>query len=294
MADELTGDDLRRERPRKTLDAAEVLAGLAAWWGERGPAQQPPEAADDDGYIAFLQHRTAERIAGGKHDQQVPAGISNPYWEIIRQLPLEDLPLSWQGRPEPMLHWMGDGGFRAFADRFDMCATYSWSICSPGDITWLQQILSGRGVIEVGAGGGYWAWQMRQAGIDVLAYDPNEAGPSNGYARRTWTGVLPGDHTVAQHHPGRALFLCWPSYSDDWAARALACYEGDLLVYAGEGEGGCTADDEFFALRDAGWEEIGGSPAHVSYWGIHCYLSAYLRKAAPRLVPAEEEGAGDE
>jgi hypothetical protein len=93
-----------------------------------------------------------------------------------------------------------------------------------------------------------------------------------------WTSVLRDDHSAPEHHPDRALFLCWPSYAEPWAAQSLACYTGDLLIYCGEGEGGCTADDEFFHLLEAEWEEIGNSPAHIAYRGIHDYLTAYRRK----------------
>jgi hypothetical protein len=195
-------------------------------------------------------------------------------------LPLDETPLPWHNRPEPMLHWLHGARdeYKAFADRFAICPTYSWSICTPGDIAWIGDTLAGRGVVEVGAGAGYWAWQMEQAAISVVAYEPNEPG-ENMFARREWTTILRDDHSAAKHHPDRALFLCWPSYAEPWAAQALACYAGDMLIYAGEGEGGCTADDEFFRLLDAGWDEIGDSPQHVSYWGIHCHLTAYRRKA---------------
>jgi hypothetical protein len=121
---------------------------------------------------------------------------------------------------------------------------------------------------------------MEQAGIDVRAYELHEPGPGNGYARRAWTTVHHGDHGMPECHPDRALFLCWPSYAESWAAQSLACYEGDLLIYCGEGEGGCTADDEFFHLLEAEWEEVGDSGRHVSFWGIHDYLTAYRRKGA--------------
>jgi len=286
------------EAAPKLLATEKVLADLAAWWAGLKPSlplardmsmltaaeQADARAAELGDYMAALDARRSypPRIAGSKWDQQVPEGTQNPYWEIIRQLPSEPLSFPWQTRPEPTLHWLGSGGrdFKLFADRFDMCGTYSWSICSPGDIAWIKGLLDGRGVVEPGAGTGYWAWQMEQAGISVAAYDPNEPEPGNHFARREWTTVLRDDHSAPKRHPDRALFLCWPSYADPWAAQALACYAGDLLIYAGEGEGGCTADDGFFRLRDAEWDEIGDSPAHVSYWGIHCYLTAYRRKAA--------------
>lgn len=285
------------ERALKLLDADEVLADLAAWWAAQKPslprgtsslmltaAQQRErsrrELSEYAMALADYRSRAPGRIAGSEHDQAAPGGVQNPYWEIIRQLPLDPIGSPWGNRPEPTLHWLGAGrdDFKFFADRFDMCGTYSWAICAPGDIAWLKGVLAGRGVVECGAGTGYWAWQMEQAGIDVTAYDPLEAGEANRFARRAWTTVLRDEHSASGRHPDRALFLCWPSYSDPWAAQSLACYTGDLLVYCGEGEGGCTADDEFFHLLDAEWEEIAACPAHVSYWGIHDYLTAYQRK----------------
>lgn len=248
------------------LDAAAILADLADYWADPQP----------DRYSGKIPGR----IAGSEWDQQIPGGTANPYWEIVRQLPLDSILDPWRPRPEPGTHVLagdGPGGLRYFADRHALCGTFAWSICSPGDITWIGDVLGGQRVVETGAGGGYWAWQMRQAGIDVAAYDPAEPG-AHYFARREWSPVLPGDASAAGKHPDRALFLCWPSYADPWAAQALACYQGDTLIYAGEGEGGCTADDAFFELRDAEWEEIGDCPAHISYWGIHCYLTAYRRK----------------
>jgi hypothetical protein len=257
--------DVETPRPAPGADAGQVLADLAAFWAN-------PEPARFTGEIP-------KRIAGGKWDQEIPEGTLNPYWEIIRQLPLDDSMLSWKVRPEPVTHLFTDGpaGYRYLADRFALCKTFAWSVCSPGDITWMRDVLGGQGVVEAGAGGGYWAWQLRQAGVDVVACEPLDLA-GNSYVAREWTELLRDNHDAPKHHPDRALFLCWPSYADPWAAQSLATYKGDLLIYAGEDEGGCTADSAFFELRDAEWEEIGDSPAHVSYWGIHCNLTAYSRK----------------
>lgn len=275
------------QRALRVLDTETVLADLAAWresWEPRKDLEPVSPQGEADIAAAFeankLDRGYPRRIAGGKYDQAVPEGTQNPYWEVVRQLPLEPVPFPWRTQPEPMLHWFdfGGGESKFFADRFDMCGTYSWAICSPGDIAWLKDILGGQGVVEPGAGTGYWAWQMEQAGIDVAAYEPSDQEPGNHFARRTWTTLLRDDHSAPGHHPDRALFLCWPSYAEPWAAQSLACYEGDLLVYCGEGEGGCTADDSFFHLLEAEWEQISDCPAHVSFWGINDYLTAYRRK----------------
>lgn len=50
------------------------------------------------------------------------------------------------------------------------------------------------------------------------------------------------------------------------AVEALRAYQGDLLVYVGEGNGDACADDDFFAELEDGWELVGRSPGHVSFF----------------------------
>lgn len=224
-------------------------------------------------------------IAGSPQDQAVPEGTSNPYWELIRRFPSEGSLFGLGAQLEPNGFWAMFGSevlTRAYTARLDMDSLqrrYAWSIPSPGDIAWIAHLLAGRGIVEIGAGGGYWAWQLRQAGLDVIAYDPREPGPSQGFfgLEQTYTGILRGDHTAAAWHPDRALMLCWPS-RENWAAQALKLYRGDLLIYLGEERGQMTADDEFFDLRDDTFEYAGSSPFHVAFLGIHCALTAWRRK----------------
>ena len=272
--DSQTGGDVtiaENEKDCEPLDGDAVLGTLTDFWACPQPSR--------------FTGKVPDRIAGSEWDQPVPDGIENPYWEVVRQLPLDDMasPSPWRTRPEPNMYLFTDdpsgSGFRLFANRYALCGTYSWSVCSPGDIAWIKDLLGGMGVVEAGAGGGYWAWQLRQAGVDVAAYDPAVPG-EHYFARREWSPILPGDASAVGKHPDRALFLCRSSYGEPWAAEALTCYQGDLLIYAGEGEGGCTAGDGFFELLGAGWEEAGVSPSHISYSGINCDLTAYRRKGA--------------
>jgi hypothetical protein len=246
-------------------DAGALLADLASWWVAPEPS--------------WFSWEVPRRIAGSDMDQLVPEGTENPYWEIARQLPVSDISLSlpWVTGPELVTHVDVNGPerWRYFTDLEVLRRTFSWSIPSPGDIAWMKKVLGGRAVVESGAGGGYWAWQLRQAGVDVAAYDPLRPG-GNWYAAREWAAVLPGDHAEAASHPDRALFLCWPSNGEPWAAEALDCHAGDLLIYAGNRE--CCADDRFYELLADGWEPVSASPAHVGYQGVSCILSAWRRK----------------
>jgi hypothetical protein len=207
-------------------------------------------------------------IAGSAADQLVPEGTDNPYWELVRRLP------SVGGGPDGLARGLPVG-------HHSLATRYSWSIPSPGDISWLAGILGRRGLFEVGAGTGYWAWQARQAGIDVIAYEPSEPRDNGFNDGVEYVPTLRVGVAAATLHPDRALLLCWPSHSDPWAAQAVESYAGDLIIYIGEGRGGRCADDGFFDLLGRQWVAIGSSPHHVTWWHTDCTMTAYRRSVVP-------------
>ncbi|MEV7422822.1 hypothetical protein [Streptomyces sp. NPDC091212] len=232
---------------------------------------------DGDGPEIFAGGMPSGPIAQSESDQAVPSGTDNPLWDLIRWLPAAPY-FPGEGPLCPLPHPMS-GASAPPVERSGLSTTYSWSIVSPGDVAWITAILAGRSVVEVGAGTGYWAWQLEQAGVDVAAYDPNPVGDNSYATGGPYTTVLRDDASAVRHHQDRALLMVWPPYGGAHATHALACYTGDLLIYAGEEWGGCTADDEFYRLLDTEWDQIDVAPHHVTWWGIHCRLVAYRRKS---------------
>lgn len=256
------------------MKTPDMAAALEAAWSE-------PSA----GVREYSSTRADYRpIAGSDQDQLTPEGVSNPLWDAVRWMPAEP---DWHSKSlEPSYPFLAFPKATSAeleeigATRHSMTTRFAWAIVSPGDVTWMVEQLDGRGVVEVGAGTGYWAWQLEQAGVDVAAYDPYPPGEDNEYCKAgPYTTILADDATAIKHHQDRALLMVWPPYGGEHARHALSVYEGDLLIYAGESWGGCTADDGFYELLDAEWDEVSVAPQHVTWWGIHCRLSAYTRKA---------------
>lgn len=208
----------------------------------------------------------APTIASHPLVHQLPGlTTDNPYWEIIKRLPIE---------PHPWRRPLSTDGF---FNRRAMVKQFSWAIPSPFDLAVIKQTLDGRAVTEMGAGAGYWAWQLAQSGIDITAYDV-EAGLSNTWHERTeyWHPVE--EAAAGTINTDEALLLVWPLYDHPMAARALEAHHGDMLIYVGEPEDGCTADEEFFTMLDADWEEIAQSEGHPTFYGINCDLTIHRRK----------------
>lgn len=138
-------------------------------------------------------------------------------------------------------------------------------------------------IIEVGAGAGYWAYELEALGVDVIATDIEpvpSAGRQEGGMRfeRQWHPVVAMDATTAAKiYPYRTLMLIWPSYAQPWAAEALEVYAGKRVIYVGEATGGCCADPRFDELLEARFEV---EAAHrIPQWlGLHDRLTVWRRK----------------
>jgi hypothetical protein len=93
-------------------------------------------------------------------------------------------------------------------------------------------------LVEMGAGTGYWAYKLRGAGADVIAFDqaPLDGDRANRYhdGTTTWSRVLPGDHEILSAYYDRALFLCWPPLFSA-LGESLLFYRGNVVAYIGDG-----------------------------------------------------------
>lgn len=283
--------------------------------------------------------------------------MKNPYWEEVQNLPHDGMG-AWRNpskfTPEAYAFPSRSGNGKYKENRKSLVEKYSWAIPSDSTLDFLVNFLKKRKlkVVEVGAGTGYWAWQLAQNGIDVNAYDkhpprdgknhfhspkekqwhvysekdkeeirarraewqelmtsmseaveemsknaenppvpfpvpeerPIEDGAwmdlPNGAAGKEWHTIVEGSCEVLAlpENQDRALFLCWPPYDKDFAYNVLKAYQGNTLIYVGEGEGGCTGDDNFFKLLEKEWEEVAYDDGFTSWSGIHDQLIIYRRK----------------
>lgn len=148
----------------------------------------------------------------------------NPYFDLYQAL---------EGQPPEL----------QFSLRKKLIWAYSWAIPSPEAIV---TIASHGSIVEIGAGNGYWAWLLTQAGADVVAYDHGaEQVPK-------WFAVRSGDPESVSKHQDRALLLCWPPYNESMAGDALKNYSGSNVIYVGEW-GGRTADSKFHQALERDW-----------------------------------------
>ena len=254
-------------------------------------------------------------------EQELALRIENPCWDYVQTVPADPLFASMSnGRFQPDqfagLHAAvtRNEGAEYVDHRSWVTSQWAWAIPDPQVIAFIVEWLAGRSVVELGAGSGYWAWLLAQSGIDVRAYDRAPIGHEKSWftgprAHRSgghtsaeegtepakeWHPVFQGDESVLAlpENTDRVLFLCWPTYSSTFAYDALKAYQGDYVIYIGEGEGGCNGDDTFWMLVEGAepwlaedlphieqeWESEAFCPM-IQWSGIHDNLTIYKRRS---------------
>lgn len=113
---------------------------------------------------------------------------------------------------------------------------------------------SPNGVVELGAGLGYWARVLGDAGVDVAAFDiaPPPSADNRWFGgQEPWHPVGQGDASIVSRYSSRTLLIVWPTRNETWAADALALHHaalGTTLAVVSEPPGGQTGDDVFHAM----------------------------------------------
>ena len=133
-------------------------------------------------------------------------------------------------------------------------------------------------ILEVGSGNGYWAWELRQRGVEVVATDPTTQLKSRYNAIREGKRWLTPRRLKAEkaveHYPHHTLMMVCPCM-EPWAFQTIMNYTGKHLIFVGEDWGGCTATDAFWKAIE-NWEK-----SHVvnipKFPAIHDYFRVYTR-----------------
>jgi hypothetical protein len=158
--------------------------------------------------------------------------------------------------------------------RSDCIKRFGFAVLTESAITELKPFAP---FMEVGAGNGYWSYELQKRGVECVATDPHPVGENFYKFETPWTDVeeLDGVRAVRKY-PNHTLLLVWPCYDKDWAYKTLRAYKGDTVVFCGEGWGGCTADDAFYELLCEEWKRV--QDIDIPMWsGIHDDVAVYTR-----------------
>lgn len=224
-----------------------VINGLEAWW-KAGEAK----AGWDLFKIPKDDSATPESLEGCANEKNV---LLRLYKNLCAFRPLT--PEDDRDTIEERFEW-----------RTCLCTYFAWAVPNQAALDVLAAL--DRPVLEIGAGTGYWAWLLKDMGVDIQAYDLEDSQRGQ-KTRFRHSLVQDGGVEQVSKHLDRTLLLCWPDIVGDSAhddadrgsfgLDTLQAYKGDTFVYVGElGPG---------VVRAAkGWGDPfppGGSSASVAF-----------------------------
>ena len=165
--------------------------------------------------------------------------------------------------------------------RHTVCEDHGmWAVIDQQFAKRLADWIGGRKVLEIMAGRGWLAKALTEQGIHVTATDNYEwnKGKRGGAVHK----VIKSDAQAAVARRARyydILLVSWPPYGNAEAGLALERWPVEKpVIYIGEQQGDCCADDHFFDVFDLD----NADTIPMAYWdGIHdrCYVG-YKQKEA--------------
>ena len=161
---------------------------------------------------------------------------------------------------------------------------YGFPILTKECLDVLSILFKSKKCLDVGAGTGYLSYFLEQSGVDITASEKFVSG--NGYGfKKIWKNDHAGDSLELLPGDFDAVLMAWPPYESDFGKKVISnMASGQLLVYQGEGMGGCTGDDDMHeALSDNSlWEPLKDiseelNSNHLQFDGIHDRWHVYRR-----------------
>lgn len=157
-------------------------------------------------------------------------------------------------------------GQQWFGERKHLVEKYSWAVPNEQVIAYLAEFGH---MYEPGAGSGYWANCIVEAGGSITPFD-KDPDPR-------WTEVAEATvEEMADNMEDEPVLMVWPPYHNDMASQVAEARPSHIL-YVGEQRGGCTGDDAFFDYLGQEYGLVAKMDV-PSYAGIHDDFYHYTRK----------------
>lgn len=163
---------------------------------------------------------------------------------------------------------------------------YGFFIVSEDFLEKSVKFFSDSKILEVGAGSGFLSACLQGYGIDVTPTDLHTENNDYGFTQMH-TNVLQKDsidYLKINNDKFDTVLMSWPDYCSTFAYDVLKNMKsGQTLIYIGESEGGCTANDNFFyslqhsaKLMNLKTKEFNKNS--FSWFGIHDHVNIYKIK----------------
>lgn len=195
---------------------------------------------------------------------------NTPSWEELQQL-----------GPQEQKSWFRN--YKEWERREKFVNEYAWAVPTKEAIDKIKDFIQGKTILEIASGNGLWSALMKKSGINVVAtgifteqYHKDQDHVNDNLFDKVEN--IDSDNAMNKYRDmDYVLMLCWPLYNEPLAYNALMNYDGDKLIYIGEGDGGCTGCDNFHKLLSSDFEHA--ERIQIPRWtGIYDAMHFFVRK----------------
>jgi hypothetical protein len=181
------------------------------------------------------------------------------------------------GPPEQVSNYNFQNDHVNFQLRKYFTENIAWAIPSKESVENIRNFIGNDYCLEIGSGHGLWAGLLRLEGVNIVATDNFLS--HNSQQLNVFTEVEEIDYKEAmiKYSNSDVLFLCWSTFNDPLSYNCLTNFKGNKVVFIGEGEDGCTADDSFFKEIGETFDLYKDIP--IPNWqGISDFVLLYTRR----------------
>jgi len=195
------------------------------------------------------------------NDETTPE-FDSDFTELLRQRDrlqeqLVEPLLPYESYPETGLGYaMSAMGFMMGRNRY--VDQYGFVLLTRECVDAICALVAGKLVLEVGAGTGFLAHCLAEQGVKIVAQDMTSPEDGSKYfsPKKPWKLDHVGPFEERLTAEFGFVLMSWPCMGTPFAMNvAKSMVPGQVLIYQGEGWGGCTAADDFFEYIDGPeWE----------------------------------------
>ena len=165
---------------------------------------------------------------------------------------------------------------KLYKDKDNFRTKVSWHVPT---VSLISLLVKSGPIVSVGCGNAFTESQAISQGADIICTDltppPNLWCPETAY---TNVEQISAEDAVEKYND-RTVFMAWPPYNTSMAYDVVQKMKsGQKLIYIGEGDGGCTGDDNFFNSLYDDFESL-DHDINIKRWvGIYDYVKIFIKK----------------
>lgn len=135
---------------------------------------------------------------------------------------------------------------------------YGFSIYSRETLDILAQYLKSQEdpTLEIFAGSGYLSDKLSKRGVSIIASDKGAESFQKYKINNVYKRDIECDVHALNLQEFSSVIMAWPEMNTNAYLVAQKMAAGQVLIYIGEDEGGCTASEEFFSEVNTNWEAM--------------------------------------